>query len=133
MECNLSSFDDMTAGALVQYKILDGTYESIAPTTSNNSTIEFRVHSAQHFIELDKTELEIFFRVKKADNGNLAAQEKVSIINYPGATMFKDIEVALNDKTITYAGSNYAERAIMETLLSFGKDAGKSWLQSSLY
>ena len=133
MECNLSSFDDMTAGSLVQYKILDGMYESIAPTTSNNSTIEFRVHSAEHFIELDKTELEIFFRVKKADNGNLAAQEKVSIINYPGATMFKDIEVALNDKTITYAGSNYAERAIMETLLSFGKDAGKSWLQAGLY
>ena len=95
--------------------------------------IEFRVHSSKHFIELDKTELEIFFRVKKADNNALAAQEKVSIINYTGATLFKDIEVELNDKTITYAGSNYAERAMMETLLSFGKDAGTSWLQAGLY
>ena len=133
MECNLSSLDDMTAGALVQYKIIDGAYESISPTTSNSSMIEFRVHSAEHFIELDKTELEILFRVKKADGANLDANEKVSIINYPGATLFKDIEVVLNDKTITYAGSNYAERAIMETLLSFGKDAGKSWLQAGLY
>ena len=133
MECNLSSLDDMTAGALVQYKIIDGAYESISPTTSNSSMIEFRVHSAEHFIELDKTELEILFRVKKADGANLDANEKVSIINYPGATLFKDIEVVLNDKTITYAGSNYAERAIMETLLSFGKDAGTSWLQAGLY
>ena len=39
----------------------------------------------------------------------------------------------LNDKTITYAGSNYAERAIMETLLSFGKDATTSWLQAGVY
>ena len=133
MECQLSMLDDMTTGALVQYKIIDGVYESIPPTTLNSSMIEFRVHSSEHFIELDKTELEIFFRVKKADNNNLAAQEKVSIINYTGATLFKDIEVELNDKTITYAGSNYAERAMMETLLSFGKDAGTSWLQAGLY
>ncbi|MCP4094646.1 MAG: hypothetical protein GY748_00220, partial [Planctomycetaceae bacterium] len=133
MECNLSSLDDMTAGALVQYKIIDGAYESISPTTSNSSMIEFRVHSAEHFIELDKTELEILFRIKKADGANLDVNEKVSIINYPGATLFQDIEVVLNDKTITYAGSNYAERAIMETLLSFGKDAGTSWLQAGLY
>ena len=98
MECNLSSLDDMTAGALVQYQIIDGAYESIPPTTSNSSMIEFRVHSAEHFIELDKTELEIHFRVKKADGTNLGANEKVSIINYPGATLFKDIEVLLNEK-----------------------------------
>ena len=104
MECQLSMLDDMTTGALVQYKIIDGVYESIPPTTLNSSMIEFRVHSSDNFIELDKTELEIFFWVKKADNNNLAAQEKVSIINYTGATLFKDIEVELNDKTITYAG-----------------------------
>ena len=91
MECNLSSLDDMTAGALVQYQIIDGVYELIPPTTSNSSMIEFRVHSAKHYIELDKTELEIHFRVKKADGANLDANEKVSIISYPGATLFKDI------------------------------------------
>ena len=65
MECQLSMLDDMTTGALVKYKIIDGVYESIPPTTLNSSMIEFRVHSSEHFIELDKTELEIFFELKK--------------------------------------------------------------------
>ena len=95
--------------------------------------IEFRVHSHDHYIELDKTELDIKFRIKKVDGANLGDEDVVSVVNYPGATLFKDVEVILNDKVITYSSSNYAERAIMETLLSFGKDAGKTWLQSSLF
>ena len=120
MECNISTIESMSAGALVQRQILDGTYESISPTTHNSSIIEFRVHSHDKFIELDRTELDIKFRIKKADGGVLTADDLVSVINYPGATLFKDIEVSLNDEGFTYSSSNYAERVIMETLLSSG-------------
>jgi len=133
MDCHLDTLDSMSSGAMIQRHIIDGTYETIIPTTLNPSIIEFRVHSHDKYIELDRTELEVKFRIKKADGTNLGAGEKVGIINYPGATLFKDIEVKLNDKTITYSGSNYAERAIMETLLSFCKDASKSWLQTGLF
>ena len=133
MDCHLDTLDNMSSGAMIQRQIIDGAYETIIPTTLNPSVIEFRVHSHDKYIELDRTELEVKFRIKKADGTNLGVDEKVGIINYPGATLFKDIEVKLNEKTITYSGSNYAERAIMETLLSFGKDASKSWLQSGLF
>ena len=62
--------------------------------------------------------MEVKFRIKKADGTNLGAGEKVGFINYPGVRLFKDIELSLNDKTVTYSGSNYAEHAMFETLLS---------------
>lgn len=133
MECTLSTMENMSSGTMIQRQILDATYVAVQPTIINSSVVEFKVHSVDSFIELNKTELEVKFRITKANGENLVVADKVSIINYPGATLFSNVEVTLNDKTITHGTSNYAERAIMETLLSFGKDASKNWLQAGLF
>ena len=137
-ECNISSVEDMRHGALVQRQIESGTYERILPQGNTiDKQIKFHIHSSDHYIELDKTELDIKFRVQKkkvaGELENITADDNVGIINYPGACLFKAVDVKLRGKQITTSGYHYSLRAIMETLLSFGHDASESWLQSGLF
>ena len=138
-ECNISSIEEMKHDALIQRQIESGEFETINPETENNhaNVIKFNINSDEYYIELDKTELDIKFKVQKhndADNlVNLEDDDNVGIINYPGACLFKDIEVVLQGQKISVYAGNYAHRAIMETLLSFSDAAGKTWLQSALF
>ena len=45
-------------------------------------------------------------------------------------TLFKSVSLSLNDVPVTSPNSNYAYRAYLETLLSYGAEAKKSYLQS---
>ena len=94
----------------------------------NDSVHEFEIENAKHYIELNKTEVEVMLRIKKADGTNLAPADNVELINYLIASLFKDIEIKHNDETITSGLSNYADRAIMEVLLTYNRDAVKRWL-----
>ena len=100
----------------------------VLPKIMNNSVIEFEINNPECFLELNKTEVEVKYRIKKADGGNLTAEDHVGTVNYPIASLFSNVEVKLNNKTITYGSSNYAERAIMEVLMTYNQDALKSWL-----
>ena len=130
VECALSNVQEMDQGAMVQRQIEEAEFETLSPLVENNSVIEFRYENDQCFVELNKTEVEVNFRIKKADGTNLAPEDKVGLINYPIASLFKDVEVKINGKTISDGSSNYAERAIMEVLLTYGRDAEETWLQA---
>ena len=132
-ECTLSNVGDMLRGAMVQRQIEDSTYTTILPKVINESAIEFEISNPDCFLELNKTEVEVKFRIKKADGTNLTADDHVGIINYPIASLFDNVEIKLNNKTITYGSSNYAERSVMEVLLSYNQDAMRSWLQAGLF
>ena len=129
-ECALSNVDLMSQGTMVQRQIEEATYEKILPKLHNNSVYEFEIKNAEHYIELNKTEVELKLRIKKGNGNDLVAEDKVGFINYPIATMFKGVEITLNEQTITSGSSNYADRAIMEVLLTYNKDAVNSWLQA---
>ena len=129
-ECALSNVDLMSQGTMVQRQIEEATYEKILPKLHNDSVYEFEIKNAEHYIELNKTEVEVKLRIKKGDGNDLVAADKVGLINYPITTLFKDVEITLNEQTITSGSSNYADRAIMEVLLTYNKDAVNSWLQA---
>ena len=133
VECALSNVDEMTQGAMVQRQIEEADYETVLPHVQNDSVIEFNIESSDCFIELNKTEVEVKFRIKKTDGTNLDANDKVDLINYAIASLFKDVEIQLNGKTITHGSSNYAERAIMEVLMTYNRDAVESWLRAGLF
>ena len=113
-ECTLSNVDDMMQSAMVQRQIEGASYMTVLPKVVNSSVIEFEINNPDCFLELNKTEVEVKYRIKKADGTNLTAEDRVGTINYTAASLFKSVEVKLNNKTITYGSSNYAERAIME-------------------
>ena len=129
-ECALSNVEEMNQGAMVQRQIEKAEYETLSPHLQNDSVIEFKYVNENCFIELNKTEIEVKLKIKKADGSALAATDKVGLINYPIASLFKDVEIQINDKTITDGSSNYAERAILEVLLTYGQDAEKTWLHA---
>ena len=95
--------------------------------------IEFEINNVDSYLELSKTEVEVKFRIKKEDGVNLTAKDHVGTINYPIAILFSSVEVKLNNKTITYGSSNYAERSIMEILMTYTSNAANSWLATSLF
>ena len=127
-ECTLSNVDDMMQSAMVQRQIEGASYMTVLPKVVNSSVIEFEINNPDCFLELNKTEVEVKYRIKKADGTNLTAEDRVGTINYTAASLFKSVEVKLNNKTITHGSSNYAERAIMEVLMTYNHDALNSWL-----
>ena len=129
-ECALSNVEEMNQGAMVQRQIEKAEYETVSPHNKNDSVIEFKYVSEDCFIELNKTEIEVKLKIKKADGKDLEGTDNVGLINYAVATLFKDVEIQVNGKTITEGSSNYAERAIMEVLLTYGRDAEKTWLHT---
>lgn len=132
-ECALSNVNEMTQGAMVQRQIEKSMYTAIRPTVKNDSGIEFEIDNPDCFLELNKTEVEFKYRIKKADDTNLEVTDHVGPVNYPIASFFENVEIKLNGKTITHGSSNYAERANMEVLMSYNQDACKSWLQAGLF
>ena len=87
-ECALSNMDALSLSAPLQRQIEDSVY--IKPYNTQDTTIEFRIQEDAHYIELNKTEVEVKFRIVKGDDDNiLEATDKVGVINYIGATLFE--------------------------------------------
>ena len=107
-ECALSNVEEMNQGAMVQRQIEKAEYETVSPHNKNDSVIEFKYVSEDCFIELNKTEIEVKLKIKKADGNDLENTDNVGLINYAAATLFKDAEIQVNGKTITEGSSNYA-------------------------
>ena len=127
-ECTLSNVHDMMQSTMVRRQIEGASYMAVLPKVVNSSVIEFEISSPECFLKLNKTEVEVKYRIKKAEGTNLTAEDHVRTVNYPVTSLFSGVEVKLNYKTITYGSSNYAERAIMEVLVTYNHDALKSWL-----
>ena len=117
-ECTLNNVEQISQGTIVQRQIEETTYKKILPKVHNDSVHEFEIESAENYIELNKTKVEVKLRMKNW------------LINYPIATLFKDVEIKLNDETITSGSSNFADRAIIEVMLTYNTDAVNSWLKA---
>jgi len=133
VECALSNIESMTHSTPVQRQIEESIYQVLQPFNKQDKTIEFYIKDDQYYIELNKTEVEVTFKIVKEDGSNLEATDKVGAINYLGATLFENVEIKLNGEQISQGSTSYAERAIMEVLMSYGEDAAKGWLRAGLF
>ena len=126
---------DIFSGRLRQQEIVHGSWEKITPTNSVeniNPLVEFVIKGNNMFIDLESCYIQTKLRIKNNDDSNLAPDAVVSSINYLGATLFNQVELYLNNDHIATV-SNYAYRAYLESLLSFGEQAKKTWLQAGLF
>ena len=80
-ECTLSNVDDMMQSTMVQRQIEGASYMTILTKVVNCSVIEFDINSPECFLELNKTEVEVKYRIKKADGTNLTAEDHFGTIN----------------------------------------------------
>ena len=86
----------MTHSTPVQRQIEESIYQVLQPFNKQGKTIEFYIKEDQYYIELNKTEVEVKFKIVKEDGSNLEATDKVGAINYIGATLFENVEIKLN-------------------------------------
>ena len=101
---------------------------------TDDTPIEFFVSSrGDEYIDLAKTYIYIEAKITKADGTALEENAKVGPVNLWLHSLFSQIDLSLNGELVTSSNNTYPYRAYLETLLSYGQEAKKSQLQSSLW
>ena len=95
--------------------------------------IEFNIPQAEKlYHDLNDSRLRLRLKITKKDGTNLdaLANVKTAPINLLLQTLFKDVIIQLNGKTVTDPNGLHMFRAYMETVINYGHDAQKYRLQT---
>ena len=103
---------------------------------SNSSAIEFNVSgTTSDYILLSKTRLYLQARIVKASDGAVVDDTNdVSFVNLSMHSMFRQVDILLNQKLVTSGvGVNYPYKAMIDVLLNYDHGVKDSLLQSEGY
>ena len=113
----------MEQGSWVEYHPLT--------TVTDGSPIEFDISgTGEDYVDFSNTMLYVKTKITANDGTDLANDAAVGPTNLFLHSLFAQVDIALNGTLIT---ASYPYRAMLETLLSYGEDAKKTQLTSSLY
>ena len=109
-------------------------YRPVSALT-DGGPIEFSIPgSGDQYIDLRNTRFFVRCKITKADGTELdPAVDKVGPACNFVHTLFKQIDIYLNNVLITNSDNLYAYRAMLETLMTFSHSAVKSQLQMGLF
>ena len=134
-ECTKSELDlfsvpptqtSMEQGSWVEYHPLT--------TVTDGSPIEFDISgTGEDYVDFSNTMLYVKAKITANDGTDLANDAAVGPTNLFLHSLFAQVDIALNGTLITASTNTYPYRAMLETLLSYGEDAKKTQLTSSLY
>lgn len=104
----------------------DQSYQPIA-TIQPGAPIEFLVKNSEKlYLDLNDSKLRVKLRILKKDKTALAANApNTSPVNLMLHSLFQEMTIQLNGKTVTDPSNLYPYRAYMETLLNYGKEVQK--------
>ena len=108
-----------------QTSIEKSTYVEIPPvsTITDTGPLEFYILArGEDYLDLNESYLYTRVRITNADGTNLAPATDVGLINYPGCTLFSQVDVMLGDRLITQSSNTYPCRGIIECLINYGND-----------
>ena len=134
-ECTKSELDLFSLPP-TQTSIDKGQWVEYHPisTISDGGPIEFFISgSGDEYMDLNQTQLYIQAKITKADGTDLTDADQVGPVNLFLQSLFNQVDVSLNDRLISPSTPTYPYRAMIETLLSYGSDAKRSQLTSSLF
>lgn len=137
IECMKSELD-LFKPRHVQTSILKSEEIPYKPLTSleNQSVIEFSCQGhGDTYLDLSSVNLRLKVQLVKGDGTNHKATADPIDANTPGCvnnilhSLFRQVNVSLNGKTVNSADGNYSYRAYIETLMNYGKEASKTHLE----
>lgn len=107
-------------------------------SVSQESPIEFQITTARdEYLNFAETYLYLKCRVKLNKDGEMsptsADWDTVIPTQYFMHSIFKQVDLYINGKSITHAPQEYNYKAYLEALLGFCDDAKKSYLTASLW
>ena len=118
-----------------------GAWHEIPPsaTLTGDGPLEFHVSgSGDEYVDLMHTQLYIRGRIVKDIGGAVEEDESdknnlVAPVNLLLQSMFSQVETTLNGKIVGHMNTLHPYRAMLETLLNFGKEPCDSHLQTSMF
>ena len=135
-ECSVHELD-LHERIPLQTSIVSSEYLKLKPITSlaDNATIEFHIHKSSKYTDLSETLLELEVDIVKASNHaiRVAKADACAPVNNFGASMFKDIQVYVNDRKISGNQDNHPYRAYIENLLNRSKAEKKTWMYNEMW
>ena len=129
------AMDTMVNSALHLFKVppTDNSMEAyrmvtIQPTTTGINPMEFILPTLDSFVDLGRSYFTMELQLKKSDNGNLEASEKLWPVNNLAHSILKQIDLHLNGTLISPQSDTYHYKAYLETLINFDRTDGKTIL-----
>lgn len=111
-------------------------FDEIRSTSQLGGTapIEFTIaaQNSLEYIDLRKTQLYVRARIRHSDGSDLKPSEYVGPVNNFLHSMFSQVDITLQNKLITSSTAHYPNKAIIQTMLSFGSEAKESQLTNQL-
>lgn len=123
----------------IQTSIESGTWEKIECPTLTGSTLEMSIPaSSEHYLDLSQIQLYIQFGIYDNKNEFLKESVELSTANNILHSLFTNIKVNFNSKTVSSNNDFYNYKAYIENLLGFNKEAketllrGDGWFKDSV-
>lgn len=131
-ECMKSELD-LFSLPTIQTSILKTEEISYKPLTSleNQNIIDFVCYGhGDTCIDLSSIHLNLKIQVLKNDGSQYVEEDKEqpSLVNNIMHSLFRQINLSLNGKTVNVCDNHYAYRSYIESLLNYGSDASKCHL-----
>ena len=133
--CVKSELDIYTV-PVTQVSVDRTSYQEIPPISAITDTapLEFYVTgSSEDYIDLNNTYILIRAKITNADGGIIGNDAEVGFVNYPGCSLFSQVDIMLGDTLITHSSSTYPYRGVIECLLNYGHDTLTSQFGCGLF
>lgn len=134
-ECAKTELDLFTV-PFTQTSIEKSTFVEIPPVSAITETgpLEFYISaSGEDYLDLNDSYLFARVRITNADGTNLPNDADVGFVNYPGCTLFSQVDIMLGDRLITQSSNTYPYRGIIECLINYGKDTLDTQFSTGLF
>lgn len=134
-ECVKTELDLFTV-PYTQTSIEKSTYVEIPPVSAitDAGPLEFYVSaSGEDYLDLNDSYLFTRVKITSPDGTNLPNDADVGFINYPGCTLFSQVDITLGDRLITQSSNTYPYRGIIECLINYGKDTLETQFSTGLF
>ncbi len=126
---------DLFSTPPTQTPVRQGYWVEKGPTvalTDDTSIIDFDIKGNKHeYLDLYNSYIHVKAKVVQGDGSPLASQ--ATPVNLMLHSLFSQVDVSLNGKTITPSTNTYPYKAYISTLLSYGREAKLSQLTSALW
>ncbi|KAL9982831.1 hypothetical protein ACROYT_G004940 [Oculina patagonica] len=97
--------------------------------TTGINPVEFQIDPQEDYIDLSRSFFEVELQLKKDNDENVAAADKLWPVNNLAHSLFKQISVRLNGTLISPQTDTYHYRAFLETLLNYDRRDGETILK----
>ena len=133
--CLVSELDFFSAPPLTPQIIntFDDPQNPVTPLDSTTSQILFQIEPSSYFIDLANTTVSLGIKIVMPDGSDLPANEAVTTINYPGACVFKECDIRINNASISSCFGSYSMLAYLQALMNFSYDATHSKTQLGMF